>query len=82
MPERKKCFGTIFPDLDQLQLNAPLKGKVFSVLARSSGIGIQNREIQADPQAWDACRQCPEYSSCYDFSMARISLDQALRQRT
>lgn len=63
-------------------MNTPLKGKVFSVLVRSAGIGVQSRDIEADPQAWEACRQYPEYSSCYDFSMARLSLDQVLRQRT
>ena len=71
MPERKECFGTIYPSLDQMQPNAPAKEKVFSVMGRSSGIGIQNGGTQADPQAWDA-------SQC---ALAPLSLDQALRER-
>jgi len=81
MNEKPSCFGTIFPILDRLEFNKPLKGKVFSVFVESIGIGAQSRRIDADEAAWEACRQCPAFQSCYDLSMARCALGIAVGQR-
>jgi hypothetical protein len=61
-----------------MQRNAPCSGKVFSVTVHSVGFGVQSRDIQADTEAWLACRDCGDYSSCYDFSMAQVALARAV----
>ena len=81
MTEKKECFGKIFPDLDRLEFNKPLKSAVFSVNLRSQGIGIQDRQIEADHEAWDRCQDCVSFRSCYDLSMARFVLENALHSR-
>jgi hypothetical protein len=81
MTEKKECFGKVFPDLDRLEFNKQLKSEVFSVNLRSQGIGIQGRQIDTDHEAWDRCQDCESFRSCYDLSMARFVLDNALHSR-
>jgi len=81
MPEHKPCLGRIFPDLTQLEYNTPLKSQVFTVLLASSGLFVQQRTLQVDEAAWDACQQCPDYRSCYDLSLAHFLLARAIEQR-
>jgi hypothetical protein len=33
----KSCFGTTYPDLEQLRFGKPLAGKVFQICIRSQG---------------------------------------------
>jgi len=42
------------------------------------GMGIQRRELTVKPEAWDECVICPEYQACYDLSMAKLALHEAL----
>lgn len=78
MTRHLKCFGTIFPDLNHLEANKTIRGRVFSITVRGSGIGTQGREITADEDAWEECGRCRSYRSCYDLSMGRLALEQAL----
>ena len=81
MAQRPVCYGTMFPDLEELAYNIPCRGQAFTVLVTRSGIGVQASDVQVDCAAWEACQQCPSYASCYDLSMAKLARRQALTQR-
>ena len=66
------------PDLTGLEFNRPCRGKAFTVLVQSQGIGVQSRNLEVNDAEWDACQACPVYRSCYDLSMAKLSLNGAL----
>ena len=78
MPQKPECYGTMFPDLTRLEHNTPCRGKAFTALAASQGIGVQSRGLTVDQDEWDACQQCPVYRSCYDLCLALLSLRSAL----
>lgn len=74
-----KCFGTTFPDVLHLQSDRPQRGKVFSVvLERAGGLWRSNRQVTADMDQWDKCRECPAFDECYKFSMAKLTLASAI----
>lgn len=70
--------GDFFPDLLRIQLNHLNRGRVFAVLTESHGVGLQNREMIVDQAAWDECVKSPNFRACYDLSMAKLALQQAL----
>jgi hypothetical protein len=78
MEGKPPCYGTMFPDLDRLEYNTPCRGKAFTVLVTSQGIGVQSRTVTVDEAGWEACQRCPAYRSCYDLCLARLSLQDAL----
>ncbi|MGE5610844.1 MAG: hypothetical protein ACM359_16455 [Bacillota bacterium] len=78
MANQPECYGRLFPDLTTMQLNRPCGGKAFTVLARSQGIGVQSADLDVGRKAWAACQECPSYRSCYDLSMATLTLRQAM----
>ena len=80
MPERPECYGTMFPDLTRLEHNRPCKGKAFTALTTSQGIGVQSRSVTVDEDLWDACQQCSAYRPCYDLSLALLWLRSALER--
>jgi len=82
MKTQKNCYGTMFPDLDRLDINKPLAGKAFDVLVRSQGIGVSSRQVDVRPEGWDECTACGNYLDCYDLSMAKLALTTALAART
>jgi hypothetical protein len=76
---RPDCFGEIFPDLSRLEWNKPCQGKAFTVLVTTLGIGVKSRQVDLDQAAWEKCRRCPSYGSCYDVGMAKLALTHALK---
>lgn len=78
MPDRPDCFGTMLPELDCLEYNRPSRGKAFTALVTSQGIGVQSRSLTVEETGWEACQACPVYRSCYDLCMAKLSLTDAL----
>lgn len=70
----------IIPDFERLNHNKPTDGKAFRVFVEKIGCGTQRRELAVKPEAWDECIVCPDYRSCYDLSMARLALHDALSQ--
>ncbi len=82
MNTRKHCYGTMFPDLDRMDVNKPLAGKAFDVLVESRGIGVSSRQMTVRPDGWDECTTCENYRDCYDLSMAKLALTMALAVRT
>jgi hypothetical protein len=81
MSTHAACYGRLFPDLAQLDDSTPAEGKVFAVQQQRSGMYGQQRRIAIDHEAWDACRQCPDFRACYDLSVAHILLAQAIARR-
>jgi hypothetical protein len=75
----KDCYGTIYPDVTRVPYNEDLVGKVFTVRVNSPGFVHQAPQLKTDVEAWEACRECEEYRSCYDFSNAKLAMRQALR---
>jgi len=78
MADRPDCCGALFPDLDRIEFNRPLKGKAFTVLVESAGVGVRARRVEVDRKA---CLRCPSYPACYDLCTARLLLGSALRER-
>lgn len=76
----KNCFGTIYPDLEQMQLGKPLAGKVFQISVDSLGAGHRDRKLEIDLNAWQDCRQCPDFADCRDFSSAKLEMQRVLRE--
>ena len=75
------CCGEMFPDLDQLEYNLPLRGKALQVLVRSKGIGTAGRSVTVDREQWDRCVACARYRDCYDLSLAKLTLAIAVDNR-
>jgi hypothetical protein len=75
----RECFGSIYPDLRAVEYNKELVGRVFSVHIPSFGLVHQAPRLTADLKAWEDCRNCEVYQSCYDFSNAKLSMVHALR---
>jgi len=71
----------MFPDLARLEYNKPLRGKAFTALVTSQGIGVQSRALTVNEDEWEACQQCPAFRSCYDLCMATLVLREGLAQR-
>ncbi len=76
----KSCFGTIFPDLEQLQFGEPVAGRVFKISLNSQGPGHRDRKLDIDFSAWQDCQQCADFRNCYDFSTAKLEMQRVLRE--
>jgi hypothetical protein len=74
----KNCFGTIYPDLQQIQFGEAAKGKVFQICINSLGASHRDRKLDLDLNAWDHCQQCDDFRSCYDFSTAKLQMQRVL----
>ncbi|MGB2607609.1 MAG: hypothetical protein ACXWNX_16965 [Isosphaeraceae bacterium] len=74
-----ECYGTLFPDVLHLPEDRPASGTVFTVLLqRAGGMYRCSRSVTADMQ-WDRCQECPDFDGCYKFSMAKLTLESAIR---
>jgi hypothetical protein len=76
----KSCFGTIYPDLEQIQLGKTAAGKVFHICINSQGPGHRDRKLSIDLESWQDCRQCEDFRNCYDFSLAKLEMQRVLRE--
>jgi len=81
MTDRPDCYGAMFPHLDRIEFNRPLKGKAFTVAVESAGVGVRARRVEVDREAWEDCLRCPSYDACYHLCTARLLLGSALRER-
>jgi hypothetical protein len=79
MRNHNSCYGNMFPDLLRLQPNVPLHGHVMSVKVTSLGIGVHDREVELHRDKWEKCIECDDYRSCYDLSLAKVSVTASLR---
>ena len=76
----KNCFGTIYPDLEQLQFGKPAAGKVFQISIGTQGSGHRERKMEINLKAWQDCQQCEDFRNCYDFSAAKLEMQRVLRE--
>lgn len=70
--------GDLFPDFLSLENNVINRGRIFSVLVERTGMGVQHRWMGCDSAAWAKCAEKPCFRQCYDMSMAKLALAQAL----
>jgi hypothetical protein len=76
----KNCFGTIYPDLEQLEFGKPAAGKVFQICVDTQGPSHRVRRMDVDLKAWQDCQRCEDFRSCYDFSTAKLEMQRVLRE--
>lgn len=76
----KSCFGTMYPDFVQFRFGAELAGKIFRVKIDTLGPGHRDRRVEASLTQWQECRACEEFQSCYEFSNAKLAVQQAASQ--
>lgn len=76
----KSCFGTIYPDSSRVELNTELQGKVFRLRIDSLGLTHGRPILTADMDQWADCQKCEDYHSCYDFSNAKLAMNQVMLQ--
>lgn len=67
-----------FPDILDLKSNVVHRGRIFSAVERSVGVGVQEHHIEVDEQAWLLCLQSPHFEACYRLSLAKLELRKAL----
>jgi len=81
-PTRPCCespaAGDLFPDMTRLEDNKENRGRVASVILESVGIGRQRQQLTIDASAWSECVKHPNFRACYDLSMAKLALEQAM----
>jgi len=75
----KECFGTMYPNLLSFRFEEENRGKVFTARIKTKGGVARDRDLSVDRTAWDACRGCELYSSCYDLSTASYIAAMGLR---
>lgn len=76
----KECFGTIYPDITQIQFGKEMVGRVFRLRIDTVGPFQRDRSLETDVQAWEQCQQCELYRSCYDFSTGKLLMQQFMMQ--
>jgi len=81
-PSRPCCetpaSADLFPDLRHLANNGDNRGRVASIFMESIGLGIQGRHVTVDEAAWKECVKHPNFRACYDLSMAKLALQNAM----
>lgn len=77
--EHKACYGTMFPDPLHATGDRRMQGKVFScLLPTAGGFSLHDPSVSADIAEWDDCRQCPEFTHCYQLCLAKVALQAAM----
>jgi len=72
------CLGDIFPNIQKLFPNAINRGRVFSVLVESHGMGFPKKVIHQDKTAWKKCLECSVFDRCLQIGMANLLFQHAL----
>ncbi len=78
LAQRAECYGKMFPDFTRLKRKERLEGQAFTALLTGSGTGAQGRSLEVKREAWEKCVACPDYRTCYDLSLARLEMNNAL----
>jgi len=76
----KECFGTIYPDLTQIQFGKQINGKVFRLRIDTLGPCHRDRNLEANVKEWENCQSCEDFRNCYDFSTAKLLMQQFMMQ--
>jgi hypothetical protein len=78
--DMKDFFGTIHPDVSQIQFGKEMTGKVFRLKIDTVGPFHRGRRLEIDLQAWEDCQQCKLYHSYYEFSIGKLLMQQFMVQ--
>ena len=82
MTRGKERYGTMLPGLGRMDLNRPLAGKEFEVLAEGRGIGVSWRQVTVRRDRCVAsCMACENHRNCHDLSVAKLALATGLGAR-
>lgn len=73
------CYGGLFPELAATRYNQHNRGRVFGVRVEKCGVGIQNKDITVDREAWANCLKCPDFDDCYKLSMAKLAFESGVQ---
>jgi hypothetical protein len=76
----KECFGTIYPDLTQIQFGKVIAGKVFRLRIDTIGAYYRERNLESNVREWQECQACEDFRNCYDFSTAKFLMQQFMMQ--
>jgi len=76
--QRAECYGKMFPDFTRLKRKERLEGQAFTALVTGSGTGAQGRSLEVKREAWEKWVACPDYGTCYNLSLARLEMNEAL----
>ena len=80
--EHRDCFAKMLPYPTGNKVLASSAGKAFAWTSKpSGGLAAPDKAIEVDIDAWDECRNCQEFDSCYHLSMAKLSLATAVQHR-
>ena len=71
----------LFPDLLNLDTNKRNRGRVVTDVVESCGVVTQNCVLTVDTKAWEECVKSLNFRACYDLSMAKLALQEALAAR-
>jgi len=79
MKAHETCFGHLFPSVAAIVRDRDVRGKVFGYRVTQTGVIPVDFALTADESAWDECTSCPEFDSCYRFSVAKLLMELAAR---
>lgn len=79
---RQECYGKMFPDFTRLKRKERLEGQAFTALVTGLGTGAQGRSLEVKREAWEKCMACLDYQTCYDLSLAKLEMNEALMNTT
>lgn len=79
MTNHQECYGKLLPSIESAEPNVDHKGKVLSFRIERKEMLVPPRRItEVDLTQWDECKHCAEFENCYQLSMARLQLEQAI----
>lgn len=81
MPDRKSCYGQMFPDTLHVDTNRVVSGKAFSYELPSMGLARSDRQVHVIGEAWEDCLSCHDFEHCYKLSMAKLALETAISDK-
>jgi len=78
----KDCYGAMFPPTLRVDVDRPMRGKVFAYqLLTPGGIMCADRKVSVDVKAWDECVDCGEFELCYKLSLGKLALELAISEK-
>lgn len=68
VPAKPECYLKMFPEPSA---NSDVQGQVFGFTTQETKAG---RQVVADLDQWDKCKECYYYTPCYNYGLARLLL--------
>jgi hypothetical protein len=75
MTTHQECYGHLYrTELTHGNAQETV-GAVFHRNASQAGMATLSPRIDVDLDAWDACRECPEFSGCLQLSASKLLIE-------